>query len=69
MAKILFFKRAESEAFTSSILLYCGLLHDCTIPTPYFDPSGRTVRQIDYKIERWLCDFLGVKYYNLEAQL
>ena len=54
--------RAESEAFTSSILLYSALLHDSSIARSGFDFSGRTVKEVDLKIERWILEFLGIKW-------
>ena len=52
--------RAESDAFTSSILLYCALLHESIVAE-----NGRpTLSEVDDKIERWIGEFTGLK--NME---
>jgi len=55
--------RAESERFTSSIILYAALLHEVTVSSrtssdPYpFLP----LHQIDDKVERWITEFASLE--------
>lgn len=50
--------RAESERFTSSIILYTALLHEATIANAVTKPfESICVGQIDDKIERWIGEF------------
>jgi len=56
--------RAESEAFTSSILLYSALLHDATI-------AGNTtpsLAEVDKKIERWISEFTGISNLQFDEE-
>ena len=56
--------RAESDAFTSSILLYCALLHEATVAG-----NGRpTLPEVDDKIERWIGEFTGLKDMEFDEE-
>lgn len=59
--------RAESERFTSSILLYSALLHECTVAnatvTPY---PALSLDEIDGKIERWIGEFARMHIHDFD---
>ena len=60
--------RAESERFTSSLILYCALLHECMVSNTTHSSiktfPGINLKCVDRKVERWIGDFSKLQKFH-----